>query len=137
MLRQLSITDLICAVQKRIEDCTGMRCYDFTPPDSPSPLYFVEFTGSEPSNSKTTYRTAYNILIHCISDVADSSVPILKMIQDVEETMTEDIELPSDFDLIMQTYNGVSALYNETQTNEKHAVMSFRFLVGYGFMTKD
>ena len=39
MYKQIGLTDLISAIQKKIEDHTGTKCYDAVTKNAPSPFY--------------------------------------------------------------------------------------------------
>lgn len=135
MLKQFPILELIKAVQKRVKDGTGKKCLDAVKKNEKSPFFYVEFKQNKPANSKTMYMTDYTVYLHAISEPTESSVPILKYIGELEEALTQDIEIPEPYILVMQTYNGVISNYTE-ETKEKHAVLSFTFRVAYGFMCK-
>ena len=53
----------------------------------------------------------------------------------LDEALTEDIRLPEGFELVMQTNNGVQTIKTD-ETNEKHAVLAYEFMVCYGFKWK-
>ncbi|MFR8002529.1 MAG: DUF5072 family protein [Hydrogeniiclostridium sp.] len=135
MYKQLGIVDLIHAIQGKVEQKTGAKCYDAVPRNAPTPFYFAEVIGKRPAHTKTMYRDVYTVWIHAIAQPGDSSVQIYGMIQQLEEAMTEDISLPDGFELVLQTSNGVQNIKTD-ETNEKHAVLSFEFTVCYGFKCK-
>ena len=135
MYKQLGLVDLISAIQKKVQDNTGTTCYDAVPDNAPSPFYFAEVIGKRPAHSKTMWRDIFTVWIHAIAEPGESSVQIYKLIQDLEEALSEDIELPEGFDLIMQTNNGVQTIKAD-ETNEKHAVLAYEFMVCYGFKCK-
>lgn len=135
MYRQLGLLDLIHAVQEKIENKTGLRCYDAVPDNAPSPFYFAEVVSKRPAHTKTMYRDVFTVWIHAIAEPGESSVPVYELTQLLEEAMTEDIILPDDFELILQTNNGVQRIKTD-ETNEKHAVLAFEFTVCYGFKCK-
>lgn len=135
MYKQLGLVDLIHGIQAKVEEKTGVKCYDAVPRNAPSPFYFAEVIGKRPAHTKTMYRDVYTVWIHAIAQPGDSSVQIYEMIQQLEETLTEDISLPEGFELILQASNGVQTLKTD-ETNEKHAVLSFEFTVCYGFKCK-
>nr|DAU37975.1 MAG TPA: hypothetical protein [Caudoviricetes sp.] len=135
MYKQLGLVDLIHGIQAKVEEKTGVKCYDAVPRNAPSPFYFAEVIGKRPAHTKTMYRDVYTVWIHAIAQPGDSSVQIYEMIQQLEETLTEDISLPEGFELILQTSNGVQTIKTD-ETNEKHAVLSFEFTVCYGFKCK-
>ena len=135
MYKQLGLVDLIHGIQAKVEEKTGVKCYDAVPRNAPSPFYFAEVIGKRPAHTKTMYRDVYTVWIHAIAQPGDSSVQIYEMIQQLEETLTEDISLREGFELILQASNGVQTIKTD-ETNEKHAVLSFEFTVCYGFKCK-
>lgn len=135
MYKQLGLVNLIRGIQAKVEEKTGVKCYDAVPRNAPSPFYFAEVIGKRPAHTKTMYRDVYTVWIHAIAQPGDSSVQIYEMIQQLEETLTEDISLPEGFELILQASNGVQTIKTD-ETNEKHAVLSFEFTVCYGFKCK-
>lgn len=137
MLKQLSIVDLISAVQQQIEKNTKYKCYDFYPKRAKSPFYIAELYESVPNNSKTTYRTSYTLNIHAISSPGESTVELYDMIQSLDEALTEDVELPDGYQMVAQMNMGVNAIYYEAETDERHAVIKYQFMVAYGYIVKE
>ena len=135
MYKQLGLVDMIHGIQAKVEEKTGVKCYDAVPRNAPSPFYFAEVIGKRPAHTKTMYRDVYTVWIHAVAQPGDSSVQIYEMIQQLEEALTEDVPLPEGFELILQTSNGVQTIKTD-ETNEKHAVLSFEFTVCYGFKCK-
>lgn len=133
--QKLGLTDLIAAVQKKVTEKTGLPCYDHVEKNTPSPFYFAEVIRITPANSKTMYRDNITVYIHCIAEPGESSVQIYKLIEDLQEAMTEDIVLPEPFELIMQTDEGVQTIKTD-ETKEKHAIVPYTFMVCYGFKCK-
>lgn len=135
MYKKISVIDLQQAIQSQITDKTGLRCYDFVEKNTPSPFYFIEFTGKQPNDTKTMFRESFSFYIHSIAEPAESSVGIYKLIQQMEEALSEDVKLPGEFELIRQTNNGVLNIKTD-ETNEKHSVSEFVFDVCYGYKMK-
>lgn len=135
MLRRMNLTDLMAAVQAQIEDGTGLPCYDAIPPNAESPFYYMSYAGSQPADTKTMFVDRHTVDIHIIADVSPSSVPVFRYIQKLEEAMTEDISVPCPYKLVRQDSGGVRTIQND-ETGEKHAVMSFMFLISYGYKVK-
>lgn len=135
MLRRMNITDLMKAVQTQIKANTGLSCYDSIPENAESPFYYMSYAGSQPADTKTMYVDRHTVDIHIIADPSPSSVPVFKYIQKLEEAMTEDITIPREYKLVRQDSGGVRTVQND-ETGEKHAVMSFAFLVSYGWKIK-
>lgn len=132
---KLGLTDLIAAVQKKIQDKTKFKCYDAVPENTESPFYFAEVSRAVPANTKTMWRDNFTVWVHAISSPGKSSVGIYKMIKELQEAMTEELELPEGFELVMQTDNGVQVIKTD-ETTEKHAVLAYDFMVCYGFKCK-
>lgn len=135
MMKQFPITGLIAAIQKRVKDGTGRKCLDHVKKNERSPFYYVEFRQNRPVNSKTMYMMDYTVYIHVITEPIDSSVPVYKYIQELEEALSQDIEIQSPYNLVMQTDDGIISIYKD-ETNEKHGVVSFTFRISYGFKCK-
>lgn len=133
--RQLGLVELIAAIKARIESGTGITCYDAVPDNAESPFFFAEVVGKRPAHSKTMWRDIFTVRIHAIAEPGDSSVQIYELIQSLEEALTEDIILPEEFQLVMQTDNGVQTIKKD-ETGEKHAVLAYEFMVCYGFKCK-
>ena len=133
--KKLNLTDLIAAIQAKVEVKTGLRCYDHVELNAESPFYFAEVVRLTPANSKTMYRDNIEVYIHCIAAESPSSVGVYNLIDDLQEALSEDIELPEPFELIMQTDSGVQVIKTD-ETGEKHAVVGFMFMVCYGFICK-
>ncbi len=135
MLKQLRIIDLVQSIQDKIEKNTGLHCYDHIDDSISSPFYFVELVKKRPFHSKTMYCAVYTVWIHAIAEPDSSFVPLYGYIQKLEETMTEDIELPEPFQLVMQTDSSIQSIQTD-ETNKKHAILSYDFMVCYGFKCK-
>ena len=131
----MGLVDLISAIQKKVEERTELRCYDAVPINKPSPFYYAEVVGKRPAHSKTMWRDIFTVWIHAIAEPGDSSVQIYELIQNLEEALTENIELPEEYELIMQTNNGIQTIKTD-ETNEKHAVLAYEFMVCYGYKCK-
>lgn len=132
---KLSPVTLIAAVQDKVQKLTGLKCYDHVPFNVPSPFYFAEITRILPANTKTMFRDNYTVWIHCIAEKSDSSAGIYNLIASLQEALSEDITLPEPFELVMQTDGGVQTIKTD-ETGEKHAVVTFDFMVCYGFKCK-
>lgn len=133
--KQMGLVDLISAIQKKVEAETGLKCLDAVPVNEVSPFYYAQVVGKRPAHSKTMLRDIFTVWIHVIAEPGESSVQIYELIQKLEEALTEDIELPEEYDLIMQTDNGIQTIKTD-ETGEKHAVLAYEFMVCYGYKCK-
>jgi len=135
MYKRLGLVDLISAIQLKVEDKTGLKCYDAVPSDAPSPFYFAEVVQKKADNTKTMLRDVFTVFIHAVAEPTGSSEQIYDLIQKLEEALSEEIELSEEYELILQTENGLQALKTD-ETDEKHAVISYDFTVCYGYKFK-
>lgn len=135
MYVQLGLVDLISAIQEKAEGSTGLKCYDAIPKDAKSPFYYAEVVSKRPAHTKTMWRDIFTVYIHAIAKPSASSVEVYEIIQGLEEALTEDIQLPAGFELLIQTNNGIQIIKTD-ESQEKHAVISYEFTVCYGFKTK-
>lgn len=136
MIQRLSIASFLGLLIDHIEGRTGKRCYD-DPDGKPSPFYSVQIVKSGPANTKTMYVDSYEVWIHCISKPVNpySNAPVLELVRELEEAMTDDLFLPEPYDLIRQEHGGLQALKKD-ESGEGHAVVSYAFHVSYGFRCK-
>lgn len=135
MYQKLGLTDLVSAIQTKVNEKTGLSCYDEMSLDATRPFYFVEVVQKKSANTKTMLRETFNVDIHIISEPSSKLERIYKLIQMVEEALSENIKLPNDFELIFQNEDGLKALKTE-ETKEKHAILSYKFMVCYGYKLK-
>ena len=108
--KQMGLVDLIFAIQKKVEDKTDLKCFDSVPANGVSPFYYAKVVGKRPAHSKTMWRDIFTVWIHAIAEPGESSVQIYELIQKLEEALTEDIDLPEGYELIMQTNNGIQTI---------------------------
>lgn len=133
--KKLSPVKLVKAIKGQIEKHTGLKCYDEVPENAQSPFYFAEIIKIDPANTKTMFRDNYSVYIHCIAEPGGSSVGVYRLIEDLQEALTEDIALSEPWELIMQTDEGLQTIKTD-ETEEKHAVLQYDFMICYGFRCK-
>lgn len=136
-MKRLSLLDMHKAIKTTIEESSDLKCVDGIGINEPSPFTFIDFTDTQPDDTKTMYVDKYVIYVHIISKAErnGSSVQHYKNIQQIEEAFTQDIKLPCEFNLIRQSFGGMVNNFTE-ETGEKHAVLEFNFWVSYGFKVK-
>lgn len=135
MLKKLSFVDLIAALIALLKQNTAAKVYDFVPQDAPSPLIYIEAAGKQANDTKAMFCEVYSVNIHAVAEPYEGNTAIYKLINEIEEALTEEITLPEGFDVIYQLSDGVEAIYEE-ETKEKHAVLPVRFKVAYGYKIK-
>lgn len=136
MHQKLSFISLIAAIIQKVEQNTGLHCYDAIPKDAKLPFYHVEMVGTIPEPSKTMQKDRYQVMIHVFADAPNgSSVPIYEAIHKLEEALTEQVELPDDYEVTLQIPNGLSQIMEE-EDGTKHAVLGYDFVVFSGYKMK-
>ncbi|WOD61762.1 DUF5072 domain-containing protein [Niallia taxi] len=134
MLQKLSFISVLAGVIQKVEENTGLRCYDAVPKDNPVPYYHAEMLGSIPEKSKTMQKDRYQVVIHVHTE-GNGSTKVFEAIQKLEEALTEDINLPGDYKVTLQVPNGVSQILNEAD-GTKHAIVGYDFVVFSGYKMK-
>lgn len=134
MLHKIKLTEIHSAIKEKLENKTTTKVYDVVPVDAPSPLLVVEFVGKKDASTKTTFIEEFTFYIHCLAQ-GDSSINIYNLIGEVEEALTEEIDLGNEGYLARQREDGIIQLLTE-ETGEKHAVIQYTFGVCYGFKCK-
>lgn len=139
MFQKLSFTTVLAAVIQKVEGNTGQRCYDSVPANAPMPYYHVEMLGTIPEKSKTMEKDRYQTVIHVHAEGTKNGVTssdhLFKEIQKLEEALTEDIELPGDYEVTLQVPSGVSQILDEVD-GTKHAIMGYDFVIFSGYKMK-
>ncbi len=135
MMRKMGFAEMAASILDALRQKTAYDCYDAVPEDAPSPLVFVEVIGKRDSSTKTMYKETFVANLHLIAMPGDSRLEIYRMIQDVEEALTEHVVVPKNITLVMQTETGVNAIQQD-ETREYHAVIGYEYMVSYGFKSK-
>ena len=136
MIRRMSIGEFLGCLIDHITEHTGITCYDF-PEDRPSPLFSAEIEATEDARTKTMCLDVFNVLIHCISEPVEpfSTAPVYRLVQQVEEAMESELELPKPFLLNTQDFMGLRVVTRDP-SGEGHAILSYRIEVCYGLLCK-
>lgn len=136
MIRRMSIGEFLGCLIDHITEHTGITCYDF-PEDRPSPLFSAEIETTEVVRTKTMCLDVFNVLIHCISEPVEpfSTAPVYRLVQQVEEAMESELELPKPFLLNTQDFMGLRVVTRDP-SGEGHAILSYRIEVCYGLLCK-
>src|SRR5699024_2517197 len=108
----MSFTSIIASIIKQVRVNTGLPCYDSVPLNAQRPLYVAEMVGSLPEKSKTMMKDRYQVVMHVFAE-GGSSVPIYNAIQNLEEALTVDIELPDDYEVTLQIPTGVNQIMDQ------------------------
>ena len=133
--KQMGLVDLISAIQNKVEERTGIRCYDAVPIIRSVLSIMPRWSASVPRIQK---RCGGIFLRYgSMQSLSQESLRYRYMIliQRLEEALTEDIDLPEEYELIMQTNNGIQTIKTD-ETKEKHAVLAYEFMVCYGYKCK-
>lgn len=135
MLKKLGLVDLHKAIKEKIEDKTKLKAYDVVPENAPAPFYFIEIVDKRPEDTKVMWCEVFTVWIHAIAKKTGSRIDIYQLIQKLEEALTEELDLPEEFDILRQTESGMQSL-QEDETHEMHAILTYEIKVSYGFKTK-
>ena len=135
MYKQLSITDLIKSVKKLIDTNTELHCYDIPPDNQPAPLVYVQLVGLDTADTKTLYCKEYTLWLHVIDDETKSHVPLYRHIEEVQEAMTDDLDLASCFSVVAATDKGINTIKKD-ESGEMHAVLEYSYKIAYGMQIK-
>lgn len=136
MLRRLSIAEFWGLLLDHVQGLTEIPVYT-SPYERKSPFYYLELLGSDPVDTKTQYIDRFKFAIHAISRPTRpfSFAPVLEMVQEIEEVMTEPMQLARPFWLVDYSFDGVRSVQKD-ETDEGHAVLDYHFDVSYGFKIK-
>ncbi len=135
MRKQFDPVALLLLIKQQVEQHTPYRCYDAVPVNAESPFFFLELVSANPANSKNTYITQFDVNVHVIAEKSPSSVPVLHMVQALEEALTDDIDIHDPYALVTQTETGIQSIQTD-ETGEKHAVVGLSVKIAYGYMCK-
>lgn len=133
-VKKLSFIEVLSSIQEKVEVKTGLRCYDDIPKNAKLPFYFVEIIGQEPNPSKMMFKEIYDINIHVFAE-GGSSVKLFNAIKDLEESLTEEINIPEPYRLMGQNPKGVQRIFTDSD-GSKHAIMGYGFEIFYGYKIK-
>lgn len=135
-LRRLSIAEFWGLVLDHINEHTEIPVYT-TASEHKSPFYYLEFFSTKPVDTKTQFIDRFTFMLHAISKPTNPFTyePVLDMVKELQEIMTEEVKIGKPFWLINQTYNGLLSL-KEDPSHEGHAVLEYQIDISYGFKVK-
>lgn len=135
MYKQSGLQDLILAVAEKVEEKTGISCYDVVPEGTAGPFYIAEIAQKRCAHTKTMFRDIFTVWIRAVAEPEKSLARIYELMGLLEEALTEDITLPDGFTLVLQANKGIQKMEID-ETHEKHMVAVFEFTVCYNFECK-
>ena len=131
MSTTLGSVELLLAVKNKLKEHTEMAVYDTVPPDNaPSPLIFVEMTGSTLDHRKLVYKERYNFNIHHITAENAPNATIYEVLDKIRAWLEEEVALPDYATLIQQITTGIQVVKKE-ETDEWHGIIGFDLVVAY------
>lgn len=136
MLRRLSIAEFWGLLLDHISNRTKIPVFT-SPAEHKSPFYYLELLGTDPVDTKTQYIDRFKFSIHAISKPLQpfSFEPVLDLVQEIQEVMTDDVQIGPPFWLVNQVADGVQTV-KEDPSHEGHAVLDYHFDISYGFKVK-
>lgn len=125
------------AVMDLIEKNTSHPVYDAVPKNAEGVFYAIGQITHEPVKHKTMHRTQFMVPVHIFTPPSSngSSIEMDKAIVELEEALTEFIDLPDEYDLVHQDVASMAPAY-EMEDGYRQAIMTFRFDVFSGFKMK-
>lgn len=135
MLKKLGLVDFHKALKQNIEFFTNKRAYDFVPDGAAAPFYVIEVVDKYPEGTKVMWAEVFSVWIHAIAEENDSKIGIYSLVEELEEALTMELELPDGFELIRQEQTGIQSLQKD-ESGEWHAIVSYDFKIAYGFKSK-
>lgn len=135
MIKKLSFITLTKSVIDLIEKNTGLRCYDTIPKNAKMPYYQVQFAGQKPIPQKTMWQEEYHMHVKVYTS-GNNNVDSYKAIQNLEEAMTEAIQLPKGYELKSQIPLGAVAFLEDKEEKYKQVVVGYKFEITYGYKIK-
>lgn len=131
MYGQLGYMGFIAGIQKKIQEKTGLLCYDTAPENALAPYYMAKIINKRPAHSKTMYMDVLTVWIHVIAEPLASLSSVYEQLQGLEEALTEDIALPDGFEVIVQSNTGIEMIKTEEKEKE-HIALVYEFIVCHG-----
>lgn len=135
MLKKLGLVDFHKALKQNIEFFTNKRAYDFVPDGTAAPFYVIEVVDKYPEGTKVMWAEVFSVWIHAIAEEDNSKIGIYSLVEELEEALTMELELPDGFELIRQEQTGIQSLQRD-ESGEWHAIVSYDFKIAYGFKSK-
>ena len=135
MLKKLGLVDFHKALKQNIEFFTNKRAYDFVPDGTAAPFYVIEVVDKYPEGTKVMWAEVFSVWIHAIAEEDNSKIGIYSLVEELEEALTMELELPDGFELIRQEQTGIQSLQKD-ESGECHAIVSYDFKIAYGFKSK-
>lgn len=135
MLKKLGLVDFHKALKQNIEFFTNKRAYDFVPDCAAAPFYVIEVVDKYPEGTKVMWAEVFSVWIHAIAEEDNSKIGIYSLVEELEEALTMELELPDGFELIRQEQTGIQSLQKD-ESGEWHAIVSYDFKIAYGFKSK-
>lgn len=135
MLKKLGLVDFHKALKQNIEFFTNKRAYDFVPDGASAPFYVIEVVDKYPEGTKVMWAEVFSVWIHAIAEEDNSKIGIYSLVEELEEALTMELELPDGFELIRQEQTGIQSLQKD-ESGEWHAIVSYDFKIAYGFKSK-
>lgn len=134
-IKKLNFKHIIGGIISKLKE-NSIQAFDIVNSNQTTPFCYIELVNVKAANTKTSNMDVFTVWIHAFADSTNSSIPVLNLCQEIEEALTEDINIPEPFWLVSQGVTGLNSLYQENETQEKHAVIELELKVCYGFESK-
>lgn len=134
-LKKISYVELLGAIIHSLKS-KGIDAYYERPLNTTTPFVYVELFKQEPENTNGYMADKYVVYLHSVAGSGTGSFQVTQLADKVQETLLSDIEIPSTYALILQTFSGLVKLVEEKE-GEHHAIQSMECTIGYGCNTKN
>ena len=135
MLKKLGLVDFHKALKENIEHFTNKKAYDYVPDGTPAPFYVIEVVDKYPEDTKVMWAEVFSVWIHAIAEENESKIGVYNLVQELEEALTIELDLPDGLELLRQNQTGIQSLQKD-ESGEWHAIVTYDFKVAYGFKSK-
>lgn len=136
MEKRLSFIVLKRAVIDLIKKNTVYDIFDAVPKDYQGVHYAIGQITHEPVRHKTMHRTQFMVPIHIFTPPDNGSSLLMdKAIVELEEALTEFVDLPEEYQLVHQEVANMAPAY-EMEDGYKQSILTFQFDVFHGYKMK-
>ena len=98
-------------------------------------IYYVQVVKTQTTGSKTSYCETITVWIYAVCPSNDQHEKN-NMLNALNEALTEDIELPQPYILVMQKDSGRQQT-DQKENDKREAVEAYDFVVSYGLKFKE
>ncbi|MCG4732711.1 DUF5072 domain-containing protein [Casaltella massiliensis] len=133
--QRINLNDLISAVETQVKERTGVECSSQIRETAGEPYYYIQVVKTQTTGSKTSYCETITVWIYAVCPSNDQHEKN-NMLNALNEALTEDIELPQPYILVMQKDSGRQQT-DQKENDKREAMEAYDFVVSYGLKFKE